>query len=350
MRSLPVECWPIADREAWVRACRPHVRLQRGGAAAHLKAITQADLARRYGYFLTHVQERQSLDLSAPAGALVQPDMVDSFLIEIRTLWRSVTQANSIYKLRRIAEILAPDRDFTWLREIEKDLALVAYPKNRFDRIVTTEMLLEAGLTLMKEAELARRRRRIWRATQFRNGLMVALLALHPIRSKNFAALSLSRSFRREGESWSIVLGSRDTKAGRPDERRVNGLNREIALYLTWARPILLGHGEYTIGDQENPFLTGALWIGEKGEPLTQGAVELAIARTAETALGITLRPHDFRRSAATTAAFRAGQLPHLASALLQHRDRRVTDEHYNRASSFDAAVKFSRIVATMRS
>jgi hypothetical protein len=109
---------------------------------------------------------------------------VDSFLDEIRSIWRSVTQAQSVYKLRRMAEILAPTRDFSWLREIEKDLALVAYPKDRFDRIITTEVLVEAGLTLVKEAELSVQRRRIWRATQLRNGLMVALLALHPIRAK----------------------------------------------------------------------------------------------------------------------------------------------------------------------
>ena len=35
--------------------------------------------------------------------------------------------------------------------EIENDLALMAYPRDRFDRVITTEKLLEAGLTLVKE-------------------------------------------------------------------------------------------------------------------------------------------------------------------------------------------------------
>jgi hypothetical protein len=104
--------------------------------------------------------------LAAPAGAQVTPGAVESFLAEVRPIWRSVTQAQSIYKLRRMAEILAPERDFSWLREIEKDLALVAYPRDRFDRIVTTDVLVEAGLALIKEAELAVHRRRRWRATQ----------------------------------------------------------------------------------------------------------------------------------------------------------------------------------------
>ena len=37
-------------------------------------------------------------------------------------------------------------------------------------------------------------------------------------------------------------LGSKETKSGRPDVRRVDrDLNRAVALYLTWSRPVLLG-------------------------------------------------------------------------------------------------------------
>jgi hypothetical protein len=38
--------------------------------------------------------------------------------------------------------------------------------------------------------------------------------------------------------------------------------------------------------------------------------------------------------------------MPHLASALLQHTDRRVTDEHYNRASSMQASLRFGALIA----
>ena len=51
------------------------------------------------------------------------PDRVDRFLAELQARVGSVTVYGSIYKLRRMAELLAPGRDFTWLTEIEKDLA-----------------------------------------------------------------------------------------------------------------------------------------------------------------------------------------------------------------------------------
>jgi hypothetical protein len=107
----------------------------------------------------------------------------------------------------------------------------------------------QAGLTPIKEAQLAVHRRRPWRATQLRNGLMIALLALNPIRSKNFASLTLSKTFLRQGEKWCICLEARETKTGRADEREIaEVLNSAIALYVTQSRPVLLGCGEFTVG------------------------------------------------------------------------------------------------------
>ena len=42
--------------------------------------------------------------------------------------------------------MLATKVDFSWLAEIEKDLALVMQPRSKLDRLVFTERLVEAGL------------------------------------------------------------------------------------------------------------------------------------------------------------------------------------------------------------
>jgi integrase len=183
-----------------------------------------------------------------------------------------------------------------------------------------------------------------------RSGVMLALLALCPVRLKNFAALTLGTSFCRVGERWWIVLGRGETKGGRADERFVPAeLNGAIALYLTWARPVLLGAGAFTIGGVEagtaDPFVSGPLWVGENGGSLGYSGVERAVMDTKRLALGVALGPHDFRRAAAVTASVQAGPTPHLASALLQHTDVQVTQEHYNRASSLSAAEAYARLV-----
>ena len=56
----------------------------------------------------------------------------------------------------------------------------MAQPRSKFDRLVLTEVLVEAGLTLIREAEISPNLTKLARACQVRNGLMVALLALCP--------------------------------------------------------------------------------------------------------------------------------------------------------------------------
>jgi hypothetical protein len=65
---------------------------------------------------------------------------------------------------------------------------------------------------------------KLGQARQVRNGLMVAMLAMYPIRLKNFAALEIGRSLVEiKGSRW-IVLSASDTKEDRPDERQIDDL------------------------------------------------------------------------------------------------------------------------------
>jgi len=144
------------------------------------------------------------------AGAQVSP--VGEFIAELQQRVSSVTVHGSIYKLRRIAELLAPDRDTTWLKDIEQDLSFEMRPRPKKDRLILTEVLVEAGLSLMTEAENAGHWSPLRPARQYRNGLMVALLGCCPIRLKNFAALELNRTFRHVGKSWWICLPASDNE------------------------------------------------------------------------------------------------------------------------------------------
>ena len=119
--------------------------------------------------------------------------------------------------MHRAAELIAPATDFSWLAEIEKDLALVMEPRSKYDRLVDTDRLVEAGLTLIAEAESSAGTA-VARAKVVRDGLMIALLAFCPNRQKNFAALEIGKTFQKIGNSWWIVLDRRHTKTRRPDE------------------------------------------------------------------------------------------------------------------------------------
>ena len=69
------------------------------------------------------------------------------------------------------------------------------------------------------------------------------------------------------------------------------------------------------------------------------------ISKITRQTIGVDVSPHLFRTAAATTAAMYGGDTPYLASALLGHRDPRVTAEHYIRATSVNAANTYAEIV-----
>jgi integrase len=339
-RSLPVHEWPDADRRAWEDACRPGARLKPGGAASHLAEVSRDDFVRRYGAFLGFLQRRNRLERDAGAAAQVIVANVEAYIADLKARVRSVTVWNCIYKLRRAAQLLAPRADFSWLAEIEKDLALVMEPRSKFDRLVLTGRLVEAGLTLVAEAERFAKHD-LARARGIRNGIMIALLALCPIRLKNFAALEIGQTFRDVQGRWWITLLGNMTKSFRPDERPVPAwLNRYMDVYLNQARPVLLG---------PRP-LTNALWISSTtGRRMTTKNLGTLISKITLETIGVDVSPHLFRAAAASTAAAYGGNTPHLPSALLNHADPRVTEEHYNRASSVSAAAAYARIISGFR-
>jgi hypothetical protein len=106
-RSLPIQEWSTLDRLGWAAACRPGQRLQRGGAASHLSLISRADIANRYGLFVDFLQRSGLFDAGEGTATLVTLANVSAFLAELKSRVSSVTVWNSLYKLRRAAQLIA---------------------------------------------------------------------------------------------------------------------------------------------------------------------------------------------------------------------------------------------------
>jgi site-specific recombinase XerD len=246
---------------------------------------------------------------------------VKAYVAELKDRVASVTVYGSIQKLRRIIQLIAPGCDLEWLIAIERELASEMQPKSKWDRVVYTNILADAGETLMAEAEIAKRPK-LTRARMFRNGLMIALLAHCPIRLKNFAALEIGRSFVNVDGTWWIVLTAAETKEKRVDERPVpDELTPFIESYLYVCRPILA----------RGNTRSNALWMAN-GKPMSYASIGETITETSRITSGVNVNPHLFRISGVTTLATRAGDKPHAGGALLHHRPGPVTQENYNRA------------------
>jgi hypothetical protein len=98
--------------------------------------ITRDDLARRYGYFLDHVQRSEGLDRNAGAAVYVTPI---GLIVSLQNSSSRQFRHSLRFDLQTAphGSAAALGQDFTWLTEIEKDLALVMQPRSKFDRLVT---------------------------------------------------------------------------------------------------------------------------------------------------------------------------------------------------------------------
>lgn len=331
--SFPISEWPAADRAAWLSACRPAARLSRGGAASRMSPDIQQMNARAYGHFLASCRREGSFDADAPAAAMVTPDRIATFLTELSHRVGSVTRYNYVQRTLRVASILSPNRDFGWLRDLVADLKDSARPRPKAHRIVESDRLLSLGLALVKRGEEAIDKTQLARARLVRDGLMIAILSVCPIRLKNFAALHLGKQIQRIDGVWWIMLSATETKSRRPDER-------PLPSFLT--EPI--DHW-IALWSQRFPDPGDAFWPSSSGGPMGYTFVSTTISSITQRELGVRISPHLFRDCAVYTVASNAGDQMGMASALLQHTDPRVTQEHYNKGAMHRAVGEFQRII-----
>jgi integrase len=313
-------------------------------------------LEQAYSYFLRVVSDSGALDIDAAAAAHVTPEAIEDFIERANRSRSSVSVASVTRNVRSMAQKLAPEQDFHWLKNIEAQLRAKARPKAKFSRMVGSDELVEAGLVLMQEAGCAKPGS-IEQAVMFRDGLIIALLAVCPIRVGSFARLTLGRSFLRIGGDWWIGLAVDETKSGRPDERPVPSfLTSSVDEYLRAYRSRLLSASRVgtardngaTLPEAGAALATGPLWMTRRGQAISVGTMQATVTWTTRRTLGVSVNPHLFRACAATAAALNATAHPHLASALLQHTDPIVTETHYNRASSLQASLRYHEILAEM--
>ena len=123
----------------------------------------------------------------------------------------------------RVLGAAAPENDWLAQRQLEAHLKRLAgrgSPERKYGRILATSVLLKAGMRLAgpvadeatTELEAAKRRR---------NGTMVAMLALLPMRRRAFAGLRLSHSIYVTETEIFVTLREEMTKTGVPWEAPV---------------------------------------------------------------------------------------------------------------------------------
>ena len=235
---------------------------------------------------------------------------------------------------------MAPAADFPYLRRARARLKARARPsRNKRAQIVPVRDLFDLGLALMREAEEGDIPRVLWRASRYRDGLMIMLLACRPIRRETLAAMRIGVHLVRRGDAYQIALAGSETKNHRRYDRPLHpALTRHIDRYLEHYRPQLLG-------DRDDDHL----WISWRSRPMSAADAYGRIITRTRTIFGVGVPPQRFRTCAMTSLGEEAPELVWLAPSLLHHADHRIAEKHYDLARDAQAVAEWQKHVAVLR-
>ncbi len=203
---LPFRDWPPADLLAWQTATAPTGILDDGGPASHLAQSTRDDFTHRYGCFLGFAKRNRLLASDGPPAASVTRETILAYISELEGHASSVTVHGCLLKTLRVTEWIAPERNWRWLRRIASRLATKRSPRNKRPRIVEVSRLYQLGISLMDCADTDTSKRHFGRALDYRDGLMIALLAVCVLRRGNFADLEIGRTLLRQADGYLIHI------------------------------------------------------------------------------------------------------------------------------------------------
>lgn len=200
---------------------------------------------------------------------------------------------------------------------------------------VTSADLVRLGLDLITRAERAGCNEN--GAVLHRDGVMVLMLAHHPLRSRNFGALELGWTLLRQGQEFTVCLPGMETKNHRPIEFTVAPVVAEyLARYLDTTRSgLLLRSGSDT----------ARVWLTKFGIPSEPHKISERIAIITGRELGVPLGTHAFRHIGATTLATSSPEQARLAQPLLGHTDYATTERYYIHARQIEAHREWNRVL-----
>jgi integrase/recombinase XerD len=334
-KALPLADWPKADREGWQAAQKRAGVLDEAGIASHLNALTCKDLTRRYAYFLSFLANQGTLDPQVPAAGTVTEENILRYLRYLEARVSSVTLAQSLYKIARVAYFLAPGHDWRWLRRIVRRLELRAKPRDKRNEVVEIKELFQLGLQLMDRADDAGEATTTFsRAMLYRDGLIIALLAADPIRLA-CTALEMGKTIIKDGTTWSLDIPPQKTKAGR----------QHLAVLPDWSAPHIDRYVQHYRPLFRNAKSTNRLWLSQLGGPLTPDALYRLVCKRTRDAFGKRINPHLFRACLATSAAVHHGAEIGLAMSVLDHKSIKVFERHYNQAKMIDAVRAYQKLL-----
>jgi integrase len=315
-----------------VGACAPSDILDdEAGARSGHSDISNAKAAKGYGRWLTYLSLSSPEALAEAPAARITPERVRAYLGTLIAIGNSTqTILARLQELGEVAKVMDPNRRWTFINDLASKVRARHRPARDKSNLPLSNELVDLGFKLM---ESANKLSGLDAAITYRDGLLVASLALIPLSRRNLADLILELTLVRQGPSWTVAFGEDDTKSHTAFEVGLpEVLRAPLEAYLALHRPLL----ESRSGRWTRP-LDRALWVSKDGSPMTQMALYDRIRARTKEHFGVGINPHAFRAAAATTVAVADPAHVRVAAPLLSHRTFATTEKYYRQARAQEA-------------
>ena len=330
--SLPLRKWPPEDRRLWRAACAPADLLDEHiGARAKHSIIANRNAEKGYGRWLTFLRRTDPTCLEDAPVDRITPERTRAYVDCLIGLKNSTGAILSrLEQLGVVAKVMGPTQHWGFIKSVASKIRARHKPARDKSNLRLSDELLDLGLSFISNATKASG---LAATLLHRDGLLIAFLALVPLRIRNLAGLRIGRNVIDVNGTWLIALDARETKTHAPiDIAWPEVLAAPLATYLTIHRPLLSS----LVGRWSKP-IDGALWVSSDGSPMTEMAIYLRVCKHTREAFGAAVNPHLFRDAAATTLAIADPENVRVAAPLLGHRTFSTTERYYQQAKSFEA-------------
>jgi integrase/recombinase XerD len=333
-RGLPLRAWPERDQIAWAEAIADGDIFRGRGPAVHWAETTRNSVIAAYSRWLGFVAVSERVALADHPVERVTGDRLMRYLDHLAETVGTVGRWAYFAHLRDAVRVMFPGKIPEILSRMVARLERECQPRSMAARIVMTPRLTILGKKLMRDAASGAEGN-VASLVAYRDGLMIALLSLRPIRRHAFSMIRIGIHLRQVGEEWRIAFNRSEMKSGRPFVITVpQRIAPFLEHYLRQVRPRILGANRHD-----------HLWAGAKGGPLTDKTIYCVIAERTRQALGQPVNPHLFRHCAATTIAILQPGRIGVARDLLDHVSLVTTNAHYNKAHSIEAGRLYAKVL-----
>jgi integrase len=327
----------------WRTLTQPGGPLDNRGPLAHLRSTSLATLEVRYGRWLRWLQRAAPEALQEPPAERATMARLSAWLEALAHV-APMSRLMFVSGTLRVLRAAAPEAAWGPQQRLEallKSAAGRGSQARKRGRILSSDVLLEAGLWHAgPNADLATTP--LEAAKRRRDGIMVAMLALMPMRRRAFANLELGRSIHLLPEEIVVALPEELTKTGVPWEAPVpEQVVPALRRYIGEVRPWLMARS----GAQHDH-----LWVDDRGRPYNGlDHFGMRLARLTHRIIGVRVPPHFFRDAAATTLARLSPQAAQLIRPILAHSGFRTAERHYIHAQSIEAGRDFAALIARLK-